>query len=401
MFLLIWLLLGVVITFLFAFLSIHNYKFIKTRGLGQFPSSTSSKKVSILIPAKNEENNIRGCVESLLAQSYPNYEVIVLDDQSSDQTGPILEELAKNHPQKFKFIKGKPLEEGWMGKCFACHNLSKEAKGDYLVFIDADVKATHPEMLTKLIGEVEHKKADFATVHPTEVLGTYGEVPIIFSLTLFVFGIIPANLYENPKYPSISFANGQCLFFSRNLYDQIGGHCMVKNRITEDIEFAKILKANYIPFLFTFGEKYMECRMYEGFWQTFKGFQKNLIAVMRSDKLALVTPLIFILLDSLPIALLIHLFWFPVTYDWLMGLVAVSVLLHFWISCFLTQAYLKTSSPFLTPFSLHIGCFVAVLLVIPSFIASIRGKLEWKGRVYKMGDMGIKKIEFKRHQSDK
>ena len=114
---------------------ISNIRLLKV--LGKYPKPSSFPKISVLVPARNEEGNIKDCLDSLLSQEYPDFQVIVLDDNSTDRTWEILSELAKNN-NKLSIIKGKPLPPGWFGKHWACHQLAENAEGDLILFTDAD-----------------------------------------------------------------------------------------------------------------------------------------------------------------------------------------------------------------------------------------------------------------------
>ena len=129
--------------------------------------------ISVLIPARNEERSIKKCAESLLKQDYPRFEVLVLDDNSEDRTFEILKELESKY-SNLRIIKGKPLEEGWTGKNFACHQLYKESKGEYILFTDADTE--HFEgSLRNSITRATDRKADLYSLIPVMTLKTFSE----------------------------------------------------------------------------------------------------------------------------------------------------------------------------------------------------------------------------------
>ena len=121
----------------FLFLSLSNIVWLRLSS--RKPHTTMGGKVSVLIPARNEEENLEKCLESLLVQTYTNYEVIVLDDQSTDHTWEIITHYVKRYPGLIRAVKGKPLpRDGWNGKPFAMQQLSEYANGDYFLFTDAD-----------------------------------------------------------------------------------------------------------------------------------------------------------------------------------------------------------------------------------------------------------------------
>ncbi len=148
--------------------------------MGDYPAQQGFPRVSILAPARNEEQNIGPCVESLLAQRYPNYEVIVLNDDSSDRTGEILAQFAVAG-DRLRVVNGTPLPPGWLGKNWACHQLAQVADGELLLFVDADTR--HSEsMLEHAVAALEAEQADLLSAIPREEVVTWAErlvVPII------------------------------------------------------------------------------------------------------------------------------------------------------------------------------------------------------------------------------
>jgi len=192
--------------------------------------------VSVLIPARNEERNIGRCLKSVLNQDYPNFEVLVLDDNSSDRTAEIVGEMVeKDH--RVQLLKGKPLPEGWAGKCFACHQLSRNAHGSWLLFIDADT-FSEPHMIRSTLNLAIMSNAAMLSGFPRQKL--YGITEKIVIPILFYFVIMswfPLWLFHSWKKPGPTLAIGQFLLFKREDYDGIGGHESVKTRIMEDVWF--------------------------------------------------------------------------------------------------------------------------------------------------------------------
>ncbi len=237
---------------------------------------TQSPFVSILVPARNEERLIRQCLESLAKQDYDNYEVIVLDDRSTDRTAKILDELSLQFPH-VRIIKGKELPEGWVGKNFACHTLSLEANGDYLLFTDADT-IHNPQTLTSSMSLFLRQKLDFITLIPYEEMVSWGERIIIPMIHFLYFAYLPNDIITKSKKASVSAANGQFMFFTREGYQKIGGHITVKNNIVEDVFLAKEIKRHGLRMALVDGTDMVFCRMYTSFIETFNGFSKNLFA---------------------------------------------------------------------------------------------------------------------------
>ncbi len=260
---------GLGISFIILFLNLIWWK-----RLDQFPLAGNWPKVSVLIPARNEENNIKACVQSLLLQDYPDYEVIVLNDKSTDNTGTILAQMCEQFPH-LKVLKGKPLPSGWLGKNWACHQLSESSKGELILFTDADT-IHHPLTLKEGVSSLIAQNADLLTAIPFEKLGGWGEkilIPYFFFSTL-VF--IPIGIAHRLKNPFLCFSIGQFMFFKRSSYLQIGGYQGIKGIPLEDLILGRLIKKADLRWRMVDGGLRIECRMYHNFSETWNGLSRFL-----------------------------------------------------------------------------------------------------------------------------
>ena len=189
--------------------------------------------ISVLVPARNEEANIGACLESLQKQDYPNFEVIVLDDNSEDRTAEIVRDKARQD-DRIRLVSGQPLPDGWAGKPFACQQLAKEAKGTWFLFADADT-LHEPHMLRSVLALAMQLKTSLLSGFPRQITRSLPQkiaVPLIYFI---IIGWVPLWWIHRAKSKMASIAIGQFLFFSRDEYWRIGGHEVVKSRILEDI----------------------------------------------------------------------------------------------------------------------------------------------------------------------
>ncbi len=193
--------------------------------------------VSILVPARNEAANIRRCVRSLLKLDYPNTEIIVLDDNSDDDTSLIVKELAEKN-SNLKLISGKPLKQGWLGKCYACYQLAKHAKGEYLVFTDADT-LHFKNSVSSAIGCLVSNKLDALSAIPRQIMVGLHERMVVSWTHFGILSLLPLIMVKKSKNPLFATANGQFLLFKRKVYEKIGGHESIKAKVLEDIHMAK------------------------------------------------------------------------------------------------------------------------------------------------------------------
>ncbi len=249
--------------------------------------------VSFCIPARNEENVIEKAVTSALEQNYAHFEVLVLDDGSRDRTPDILTEVYRKYPERLTIIKGKDKPDKWLGKSWACHQLSSKAKGEILFFIDADVWL-YPAAAERAVRSLDDFRIHFLTVWPLQKLGTFWEKLVIPLVYYGLFTLLPARyVHHNPRWlpsflankmaPVFAAACGQCMVFRREAYEQIGGHESVKNDIVEDVALAKQIKRNGYRMRMFHGEDAVWCRMYTSGKEMWQGFRKNFLGLFNNS----------------------------------------------------------------------------------------------------------------------
>jgi chlorobactene glucosyltransferase len=287
----------------FLLLSLSNILWLRVSS--HRPRITRGRMVSILVPARDEERNIARCLDSLLAQTYTNYEIVVLDDQSTDRTWEILCEYQRANPGRVRAVKGVPLSEsGWCGKPHAMHQLSKHARGEYLLFTDADT--THgPESVAWAVTNMEWHKADCVSGFVLQEMDTLGEQCIVPATYIMSAMVLPLWLIAALKAPGLSFAIGQVIMFRRRVYEAIGGYASVAGEITDDLAIARELKKAGFREVFLDIRKHVRCRMYNGYRASFNGMSKNIYDLARHRSVffaAAFTMLVTIVV--LPLALL-------------------------------------------------------------------------------------------------
>jgi chlorobactene glucosyltransferase len=260
--------------------------------LTELPNDTAemgkSKKISVCIPARNEEQNIGSLLKTVLVQKYDNFEVHVLDDQSTDKTPEILREFKQTHPQKLFIHKGKEKPDDWFGKPWACQQLSEKATGELLVFIDADTKL-EPGALSRVNVSFQYYGLDMLTVWPRQILGTFWENTVLPLIYFALLTILPSiYVYRKPRWmpafiynqlrENFAAANGQCVAFTKSAYRQIDGHKSVKQQVVEDVELAKNIKKEGLTLRMFTGMNTIRCRMYRNEKEMFEGLRKNFLA---------------------------------------------------------------------------------------------------------------------------
>jgi len=234
--------------------------------------------LSVLVPARNEEKRIRPCLESLLASDYPNLEILVLDDHSSDATSDVVRQFARQDP-RIRLLQGKELPPGWTGKAWACQQLAGQAKGDFLAFVDADTRFADLT-LTQTISLALARKSDLLSLWPHLQAKTWSERLVIPFVHVFILLYLPH--WMGGRSASLGAANGQFMLFRREAYEKIGGHAAVSGHLVEDIALARKLRATGFSVLNCDGTRpgqplsLVRCRMYHNFSDLWDGFTKNL-----------------------------------------------------------------------------------------------------------------------------
>ena len=232
--------------------------------------------VSILIPMRNEARHIGETVRSLLAQTYPCFEVILVDDQSEDGSAQAAKAAAPGDP-RLKIIPGAPLPSGWLGKNWACHQAAQHARGELLLFSDADVR-WHPQALSALVGQAQRSRADLLTCWPTQETRTWGERLTVPLMAFTILGYLPVLAVHYLPFRVFAAAMGQCLLFRRAAYEQIGGHATVRSRVVEDMAFAYAIKAARLRLRACDANGLLQTRMYANWQEARQGFAKNILA---------------------------------------------------------------------------------------------------------------------------
>ncbi|MFC1979680.1 glycosyltransferase family 2 protein [Chloroflexota bacterium] len=172
--------------------------------------------ISILIPARDEKANIETCLLSLQKQDYPNFEIIVLDDNSSDNTANIVEQIAATD-DRIRLIRGQPLAENWAGKPFACHQLAKEARGTWLLFVDADTIHA-PHMLRGVLALALESNSALLSGFPRQIANSLPQKVAIPVLYFVILSWLPLWWLQRSKEPKPSLAIGQFLLFPTDEY---------------------------------------------------------------------------------------------------------------------------------------------------------------------------------------
>jgi chlorobactene glucosyltransferase len=238
---------------------------------------TIGPTVSIIVPARNEEQNIERCVRSLLEQDYEHYEVIAVDDGSTDSTGRILDELAQTHPNGHRLwvLRLRDLPEGWAGKPHAIHRGVQEAQGEWLLFTDADTWHA-PNCLRSAITQAIREGADLFTLASEQELPGFWDKTLMPMAYLGISMLYPPRKANDPK-SKVAIANGQYILIRRSTYTITGGYARPDLRATllDDRDLAQIVKQTGFKLRFVDGSGLVRVHMYHSLGETWRGWRKN------------------------------------------------------------------------------------------------------------------------------
>ncbi|MDR0910361.1 MAG: glycosyltransferase [Spirochaetaceae bacterium] len=265
--------------------------------------------VSVLIPARNEEENIERCVNSLSNQTYKNYEILVLDDNSEDRTGEILKKLAAGQ-QNLRVLQGKPLPEGWNGKPFAMKQLVEAANGEILLMTDADTVHEPTSVswaASNIIGVQGREGVEMVSGYTKQIFGSLGEFISVMAMFMLTSFFIPIFLNRKSKAISFSVAVGQYIVIKKLTVQKTNVFEALRSKTGEDIFMARFIKFWGFKTRFAELEGQCSCRMYKGYKEAVRGIGKNIFDFFenRSWVMLLIIALIFFFM-SLPFPLLVY-----------------------------------------------------------------------------------------------
>jgi chlorobactene glucosyltransferase len=322
--------------------------------------------VSVLVPARNEEGNILNLLQSVKDQDYENIEVIVLDDDSTDDTFNAVADFCKQDI-RFQVIEGQELKEGWLGKNYACHQLSQAAKGKYLLFLDAD-EVVENGLINNAVHRIKQGKLMLLSLFTNQIMLTVGERLVIPLMHYLLLNTLPLRLVRLTKSPALSAASGQFMMFEASSYQAHHWHAQVKDKIVEDIEIMRLVKTYQYPAEALLANGYIKCRMYTGYREALNGFGKNLLAGFNYNIAGLICYLLLLIVGPVFIALYLN-------YSLVFFAVTLIILTRIMIS-------LASGQNVLLNILLHpLQMLSLVLVSIISINKHLTKNTTWKGRV--------------------
>ena len=335
--------------------------------------------VSVLIPARNEERMIGIALSTLAEQDYGNFEVVILDDNSDDATFAIASQWVARD-RRFRIVNGSTLPEGWVGKNFACHQLAREARGQLLLFVDADtVHSRHS--LSAGVAELQRSGADLLTAIPRQRTETFWEHTLLPLLHFVTFAFLPLPLVSLVRDERLAIANGQYMLWKREAYQAVGGHEAVKAAMVEDVWLARRVKEVGRRLAIRYGATAVSCRMYASLSEIWDGFSKNIFPGLGYSVPAMAAVALFTFATSvLPFAMMIDVAatggWTSIAAEIVAAQVGLILLMRFVLAI---RFDMEIWSGLLHPLAMAV--LICIMVNSTRWILAGEGP-RWKGRVY-------------------
>jgi len=338
-------------------------------------------RVSVIIPARDEERTIERTVRAFLAQTYPEVEIIVVNDRSADRTGEILEALRRSPANRqpptanhFLVVDNEEPPAGWLGKPWALHQGSLRATGELLLFVDADVIYA-PDAITAAVAHLESCDAALLSLFPRLEMRGFWEHIVMPNLAVFAFTFLPLWLANRTRSPLLAVGGGPGNLLRREDYEALGGHESLKHAVVDDVALARLLRRGGRRTEAVRAEKRVSVRMYHGLGEIVRGFTKNAFAVF--DYNYFIAALFFTL------AIVFHLLPFALALTGnLIAVLAVAILTLTRVILFAAIGYRLDNALLGHPLMIGTWCFILLRSV---WFTGIRRQLHWRGRTYDAG----------------
>ncbi len=329
-----------------------------------------AKLVTVIIPARDEERMIERAVRAFLAQSWPELEVVVVNDRSTDSTGAILARLAAEDSRLIVIDNEEP-PPGWLGKPWALHQGSLRARGELLLFVDADVIYA-PDTVAAAVAHLEERGVPMLALLPHFEMHGFWEHVAMPNLAFFAFTVLPLWISNRTTIPLLAMGGGTGNLIRRADYDAVGGHEALKDSVVDDVALSRLVRRSGRRTEIVRADHMISVRMYEGLGEIVRGFTKNGFAVVGRSYMAMVLFLALgFVLHVLPFAL-------ALTGD-VISIATVAVLLLTRVILFASLRYRLDNA--LLGHPLMIGVWLVIMLR-STWYTGVRRQLLWRGRTY-------------------
>ncbi len=367
---------ALVMSFVLAMLVMAVINMLNLKNLNDYKKLTVFPRISVLVPARDEEEQIGPCVKSLLSQDYPNFQVIVLDDNSSDRTGQILEELGRSDA-RLKVIKGGPLPPDWLGKHWACHQLYLASDGEILLFTDSDTIHS-ADTLRCAVSAMLEEKADMISIMPRHILKSLAEKLVMPIFALGVFAVVPLRARFRPRKITTLSSSGKLMMFRRKSYEACGGFEAIRQNVLDDLQLPQRIMMAGLRYRIFDGTNNVACRMYHNLKEIHQGLTKNMFAAYDYN----------VPLFCLTWLWIIFAMWEPIIVLWIykvpeyppslsLGLSAISIIGTLLIWC---MYYQRFKFPLYMIIFYPVSAVMMAAISASSMVLTLSGRATWKDR---------------------
>jgi len=341
------------------------FNYISFAYLPEVASLAAAPFVSILIPARNEEENVGTLLDQLSSLDYNSLEIIVYNDHSTDGTEGVVKHSATLDPT-VKIINGRQLPQGWLGKNHACHQLAQAATGELLLFLDADVMV-QKDLLKRSIGHFRKYELHLLSIFPKQIMKSFGEKVSVPLMNWILLSLLPLALIRKSKNKSFAAANGQFMMFDAATYKTIWPHEKYKSHGVEDIAILRLFKQKGLASDTRLGDNDITCRMYDGLNVAVAGFTKNIFQFFGNS--VIVTIFFAFLTTIAPFVV-----YSNMGLSWATAYIIGIVSIRLFVSLASKQSVVEN---LVLAFPQHI---IFMIIIIMGLINNNRKKILWKGR---------------------
>lgn len=375
-----WMLLLIGLVWLKRHLDLNRASDEPILGPGDADGDTPLPKLTVLVAGKEEEANIGRCLEGLLAQDYPDLQIVAANDRSEDRTGALMDEFAQRDA-RVTAVHVESLPEGWGGKNHAMHTAMEHAAGEYLLFTDADCRFHNSKLLQAAVRSAQRDGVEFLSVLPDLDADSFWErvvQPPAGGVMVFWF---PPEKVNNPNSPR-AYANGAFMLMTRAAYDRIGGHAAVKAALNEDMHFARLIKQHGIRSRVIRGGGMYSVRMYVGLGQIWRGWTRIFYASFGTLPRLIASVLflgIFSLWPLLSLALA------PLAGPAALGIALAAGLVLVIQQTVLWRFYRLSNTPPWWALTWHLGAGLCLAITCNAMRRHFGARTQWRGTVYQGG----------------
>jgi glycosyltransferase involved in cell wall biosynthesis len=333
--------------------------------------------ISVIIPARNEARDIRIALDSILLQEGVNLEVIAVDDNSSDDTGRIMDEAARGDP-RLLVIHHPPLEPGWLGKANAMRAGLEQATGEYILFSDADI-FHHPRSFISALREMQHRDYDLISCLPFLKIRLFWEHAMLPMLIAGLTKLVPDKRQQDQNRPE-AMASGALILVGRDVLRQIGDLRAIRGNMADDVALAREVKRAGFRTGYRFGPQLMSIELFKDNREAFVSTTKNILLVIEeSIWLGPLIPLYTFLLFWLPLFLLVKGLW---QQDLLLAGAGFGVYLVQYLSLFVTRGIFSFRP--LKALAFPLSAVVVAYCLSRAYVLRLQGKIDWRGRIIRV-----------------